>query len=127
LDAINSCKVFRYMVKPWDPPDLLVTVERGLEAYRLAVENERFRKELIRRERLARELEIAREIQSYILPREFPSLDGWEMAAEYHLAREVGGDLFDFDWYPATNTLLIVIGDVSGNSIPESLYVSVLR
>src|SRR5207247_5957987 len=29
LDAINSCKVFRYMVKPWDPPDLLMTVERG--------------------------------------------------------------------------------------------------
>ena len=27
LDAINSCKVFRYMVKPWDPPDLLMTVE----------------------------------------------------------------------------------------------------
>ena len=122
LDAINSCKVFRYMVKPWDPPDLLMTVERGLEAYRLAVENERFRKELIRRERLARELEIAREIQSYILPREFPSLDGWEMAAEYHPAREVGGDLFDFDWNPATNTLQIVIGDVSGKSIPAALY-----
>ncbi len=35
MDAINTCKVYRYMVKPWDPPDLLMTVERGLEAYRL--------------------------------------------------------------------------------------------
>ena len=54
MAAINSCKVFRYIVKPWDPPDLLMTVERGLESYRLAIENARFRRELIRRERLAR-------------------------------------------------------------------------
>ena len=32
MEAINSCKVYRYIVKPWDPPDLLMTVERGLEA-----------------------------------------------------------------------------------------------
>jgi DNA-binding NtrC family response regulator len=57
MEAINSCKVYRYVVKPWDPPDLLMTVQRGLEAYRLSLENARFRKELIRRERLARELE----------------------------------------------------------------------
>ena len=49
MEAINSCKVYRYVVKPWDPPDLLMTVERGLEAYRLAEENTNFRKELIRR------------------------------------------------------------------------------
>ena len=35
MEAINSCKVFRYIVKPWDPPDLLMTVERGIESYRL--------------------------------------------------------------------------------------------
>jgi serine phosphatase RsbU (regulator of sigma subunit) len=125
LDAINSCKVFRYMVKPWDPPDLLMTVERGLESYRLAVENEKFRKELIRRERMARELEIAREIQRYILPPQNPVLDGYEMATEYHPAREVGGDLYDFSYDPATMQLQIVIGDVSGKSIPAALYAAV--
>ncbi len=122
LDAINSCKVFRYMVKPWDPPDLLMTVERGLEAYRLAVENERFRKELIRRERMARELEIAREIQRYILPSQCPVLEGYEMATEYHPAREVGGDLYDFDYDSLSSRLQIVVGDVSGKSIPAALY-----
>jgi serine phosphatase RsbU (regulator of sigma subunit) len=122
MEAINSCKVFRYMVKPWDPPDLLMTVERGLEAHQLAVENERFRRELVRRERLARELEIAREIQRYILPPECPAIENYEMAVEYHPAREVGGDLYDFDWDPATGMLQIVIGDVSGKSIPAALY-----
>jgi serine phosphatase RsbU (regulator of sigma subunit) len=120
MEAINSCKVYRYMVKPWDPPDLLMTVERGLEAYRLARENEHFRKELVRRERLARELEIAREIQSYILPARYPVLNGYEMGVEYHPAREVGGDLYDFEF--GSNQLQIVIGDVSGKSIPAALY-----
>lgn len=122
MEAINSCKVYRYIVKPWDPPDLLMTVERGLEAYRLTLENQRFRKELIRRERLARELEIARDIQRYILPVELPSIAGYELAVRYHPAREVGGDLYDFDWNPASGTLRIVIGDVSGKSIPAALY-----
>jgi serine phosphatase RsbU (regulator of sigma subunit) len=120
VEAINQCKVFRYLVKPWDPPDLLITVERGLEAYRLAEENASFRKELIRRERLARELEIARDIQRYILPPDSPGLKGYEMGVAYHPAREVGGDLYDYHWNP--EALQIVIGDVSGKSIPAALY-----
>jgi serine phosphatase RsbU (regulator of sigma subunit) len=122
LDAINNCKVYRYMVKPWDPPDLLMTVERGLEAHHLALENARFRKELIRRERLARELEIASEIQRYILPLQPPVVKGYVTAVEYHPAREVGGDLYDFDWDPEENALQVVVGDVSGKSIPAALY-----
>ncbi len=122
MEAINSCKVYRYVVKPWDPLDLLMTVERGLETYRLSQENARFRKELIRRERLARELEIASEIQRYILPPRCPALEGFEIAVEYHPAREVGGDLYDFDWSPETGMLQIVVGDVSGKSIPAALY-----
>ncbi len=122
MEAINVCKVFRYIVKPWDPPDLLMTVERGLEAQRLASENARFRKELIRRERLARELEIAREIQRYILPLSCPELDGYEMGVEYHPAREVGGDLYDFHVGSDGKELQFLIGDVSGKSIPAALY-----
>jgi serine phosphatase RsbU (regulator of sigma subunit) len=120
LSAINTCKVYRYIVKPWDPPDLLMTVERGLEAHRLAKENEYFRKELIRRERLARELEIAREIQRYILPPCCPGLENYEMTVAYQPAREVGGDLYDFQ--KDARSLQIIVGDVSGKSIPAALY-----
>jgi serine phosphatase RsbU (regulator of sigma subunit) len=122
MEAINTCKVFRYIVKPWDPPDLLMTIERGLEAHRLAAENARFRRELVRRERLARELEIARDIQRYILPQQCPALENYEVAVEYHPAYEVGGDLYDFDWDPVSGTLQVVVGDVSGKSIPAALY-----
>ena len=120
MEAINHCKVYRFIVKPWDPHDMLITVERGLEAHRLILENEQFRKELIRRERLARELEIASEIQRYILPPHCPDIDGYEMSVDYHPAREVGGDLYDFEC--DSRTLQIVVGDVSGKSIPAALY-----
>lgn len=120
MEAINSCGVYRYIVKPWDPPDLVITVERGLETHRLTRENERFRKELVRRERLSRELEIASEIQRYILPPQCPTINGYTMGVEYHPAREVGGDLYDFEL--DSQTLQIVIGDVSGKSIPAALY-----
>jgi serine phosphatase RsbU (regulator of sigma subunit) len=122
MEAINTCKVYRYMVKPWDPPDLQMTVQRGLEAYRLARENEEFRRELIRRERLARELEIAGEIQRCILPAGYPRVAGYEIAVEYHPAREMGGDLFDFDLNRTAGTLQVVIGDVSGKSVPAAFY-----
>jgi len=122
MDAINTCKVFRYLVKPWEPVDLLVTIERGLETYRLVQENERFRRELIRRERLARELEIAREIQRYILPPCCPHLPGYQMGVEYHPAWEVGGDLYDFHYSPENGLLQMVVGDVSGKSVPAALY-----
>jgi phosphoserine phosphatase RsbU/P len=122
IQAINECRVYRYLVKPWDPPDLLLTVERALEARSLALENARFRKELIRRERLAQELEIARKIQRYILPAACPTLNGYEIAVEYHPALEVGGDLYDFASGPEQGLLRAVIGDVSGKSLPAALY-----
>jgi serine phosphatase RsbU (regulator of sigma subunit) len=122
VEAINTCKVFRYIVKPWDPPDLIMTVERGLEKRLLTLENAQFRKELIRRERLARELEIARDIQRYILPPASPELHGFKLAVVYEPAREVGGDLYDFDYNAAGNELSVIIGDVSGKSIPAALY-----
>jgi sigma-B regulation protein RsbU (phosphoserine phosphatase) len=122
IEAINYCRVFRYIVKPWDPPDLLLTVERALETRHLAVENAQFRKELIRRERMAQELEIAGRIQRYILPSQCPAPEGYEIAVEYHPAREVGGDLYDFSWDPLTGALQLVVADVSGKSIPAALY-----
>ena len=47
------------------------------------------------RERFEHELEVARLIQQHFLPRELPDLPGWQIAAYYRPAREVGGDFYD--------------------------------
>ena len=47
------------------------------------------------RQRFEQELEVARLIQQNFLPKELPDLPGWQVAAYYRPAREVGGDFYD--------------------------------
>ena len=47
------------------------------------------------RQRFEQELEVARLIQQHFLPKELPDLPGWQIAAFYRPAREVGGDFYD--------------------------------
>ncbi len=48
------------------------------------------------RERIEHELRVASLIQQTLLPRQLPTLPGWEIEAYYRPAREVGGDFYDF-------------------------------
>ncbi|MCD6161060.1 MAG: PP2C family protein-serine/threonine phosphatase [candidate division Zixibacteria bacterium] len=81
---------------------------------------------LIENERMARELEIAREIQANILPREFPKSELFEFAGKYYSAKEVGGDYYDFIEID-DNFLAFVVADVSGKSLPGMLIMLLTR
>jgi serine phosphatase RsbU (regulator of sigma subunit) len=48
------------------------------------------------RERIEQELQVARSIQQASLPKEVPTLEGWQISPFYRPAREVGGDFYDF-------------------------------
>ncbi|HHS12178.1 MAG TPA: hypothetical protein ENN03_00255 [bacterium] len=78
------------------------------------------------RERMQRELEIARHIQLTFLPRTWPRVDGLDVAGRCVPAREVGGDYFDF--LPMGERKLgIVIGDVSGKGISAAFYMTLTK
>jgi Stage II sporulation protein E (SpoIIE) len=78
--------------------------------------------------RLEGELAIGRRIQRSLMPRRFPSLPGWEIAAAYDAAREVGGDLYDaFLLRDRPGCLGIVIADVTGKGIPAALVMADVR
>ncbi len=83
-------------------------------------------KELIEKERISRELEIAREIQMSILPSGFPKWKTFEFAGHYSSALEVGGDYFDFIDYGDKN-LAFLVADVSGKSLPGMLVMLITR
>jgi sigma-B regulation protein RsbU (phosphoserine phosphatase) len=83
-------------------------------------------KGLIEKERMSRDLEIAHEIQSNILPRSYPSGPSFELAGAYRSALEVGGDYYDFIRFDDEN-LGIVIADVSGKSLPGMLVMLLTR
>jgi serine phosphatase RsbU (regulator of sigma subunit) len=75
------------------------------------------------RERVEQELEVARSIQQASLPKEVPSLEGWQISPFYRPAREVGGDFYDF--HPISEGRLgVVVGDATGKGVPAALVMS---
>lgn len=82
--------------------------------------------ELLRRERLERDLEIAASVHKSILPTSFPAVNGFEFAAISRPAREVGGDLYDV-MEIADNHIGIVMADASGKSVQAAIYMAVVR
>jgi sigma-B regulation protein RsbU (phosphoserine phosphatase) len=83
-------------------------------------------RELAQRERLNRELEIAREVQEHLFPQRLPSVPGLDYCGRCRPAREVGGDYYDFLALPG-GRLGIAIGDVSGKGIGAALMMASLE
>ena len=81
--------------------------------------------EIASRERLNRELEIAREVQEHLFPQRLPVIPGLDYHALCRPAREVGGDYYDFLELPG-GKLGIAIGIVSGKGIGASLMMASL-
>lgn len=81
-------------------------------------------KAMIEKEKITKELEIARKIQQDLIPKDIPELKGLDIAASIDPAGEVGGDCYDFLRLDEDNTL-IYVGDVTGHGVPASLVVSI--
>ena len=77
------------------------------------------------RERMERELQIARNIQMGMVPHNFDLGASIDLYALMRAAREVGGDLYDF--FIQDEKLYLCIGDVSGKGVPASLIMAVSR
>ncbi|MFL6464390.1 MAG: SpoIIE family protein phosphatase [Bryobacteraceae bacterium] len=96
----------------------------------LALENaeltESIRREIAQRERLDRELEIAREVQQRLFPQTLPIVKGLEFAGYCRPALGVGGDYYDFIRLQE-GCLGVAIGDVSGKGIAAALMMASLQ
>ena len=81
---------------------------------------------LVIKERIERELELARNLQESFLPSHFPRLPGMSFAARSQPAREVGGDFYDI--IPLGEQRVgLVIADVSGKGMPAALFMALTR
>ncbi len=88
-----------------------------------ALENARLVKETVEKERLERELDLARTIQKGLLPDHLLSPDGYHVAALNESSQQVGGDYYDVIALSPTRSVL-AIGDVAGKGIPASLLMA---
>ena len=83
-------------------------------------------REMAQRERLNRELEIAREVQEHLFPQRLPVVPGLDYCGQCRPAREVGGDYYDFLELPG-GRLAIAVGDVSGKGVGAALMMASLE
>jgi steroid delta-isomerase-like uncharacterized protein len=81
---------------------------------------QRLEQETRERERVEQELRVARRIQQASLPKEVPTLEGWQISPLYRPAREVGGDFYDF-FDLEDGRLGVVVGDATGKGMPAAL------
>lgn len=118
VDTSMKAGVFR-------PHDVaLLKAVSGMAAQ--AIENARLFQVAIEKGRLDRELQMGREIQRTLLPRQLPQSRHYEIASFWEAAREVAGDFYDA--FPLDDgRVATVIADVSDKGVPASLFMAVTR
>jgi len=115
--------------EPYSPTDLRLLKSVAAQTG-LALENSRLTEaianELAQREKLNREIEIAREVQERLFPQCFPDIEGVDFCGACRPALGVGGDYYDFLQLP-NGHLGIAVGDVSGKGISAALLMASLQ
>ncbi len=79
--------------------------------------------QIIEKERLEKELQLAAQIQVSILPHTFPSVPGFDFCAHMNPARAVGGDFFDI-FQIDQDRIGVLIGDVADKGIPSAIFMA---
>ena len=92
----------------------------------LAIQNDLLQQEMVVRERLETEVQLARQIQQTFIPSVMPTHPNWQIAARWRTARQVGGDFYDLIELP-NNKLGIFIADVADKGMPAALFMALTR
>ncbi len=92
----------------------------------LALENAQLHRELLQKQRMERDLALARSIQMGLLPERPPQLDGFDIAVSHRPSLEVGGDYYDFIAL-SPDTTLAVVADVEGKGVGSAMVMANLQ
>ncbi len=112
-----------------DEMDIDASTEIGEIAQAFSDITEKFnqsQKHLAVREKFEKEINLAKDIQHSLLPKEIPEIDTLEISAYYEAAKTVGGDFYDFIEVDQDH-IGIAIADVSGKGVPGSLMMTIIR
>lgn len=90
----------------------------------VAIENKRLARKQLEQQAIQRDIEIARNVQSYLFPKSLPKTEKLEVEAFYQPCRTVGGDYYDFIPLEEENQFVVCIADVSGKGVPAAILMS---
>jgi sigma-B regulation protein RsbU (phosphoserine phosphatase) len=89
----------------------------------VAIENKKLARKELAQQAFRKEMEIAKEVQSFLFPKNLPNNDRVHVKASYHPHDSIGGDYYDYIKL-SNDSFLICIADVSGKGIPAALLMS---
>ena len=124
--AVEVLRVISRRLREADAATIRDLHSKNVELARAYEDLQAAQAQIVEKERLEHELQLASELQQSILPQQMPALPGYSFAAIMAPARAVGGDFFDF--IPLSREDLgIVIADVSDKGMPAALFMALTR
>ncbi|WP_286757389.1 MULTISPECIES: GAF domain-containing SpoIIE family protein phosphatase [Roseivirga] len=90
----------------------------------VAIENKRLARKQLEQQAFQRDMEIAKNVQNYLFPKDLPATDKIHIEAYYQPCRTVGGDYYDYITLEHENQFVVCIADVSGKGIPAAILMS---
>lgn len=92
----------------------------------IAINNAKIYADLLIKERISKELELAARIQKKIIPQDVKNILGLQVANYFGPAKEIGGDYYDYYLYN-NETFSITMADVSGKGVPAAFLMALAR
>jgi phosphoserine phosphatase RsbU/P len=123
--AIGALNLESNQLNAYDKSDLNV-LQFFADAAAIALEKAMLHRQLLAKELVDKQLQMAKAVQTHLLPQGEPMLPGYDIAGICVPAEEIGGDYFDYLTLPG-GTLGIVVADVSGHGIPSALVMTAFR
>ena len=121
--AYDMARQMSHHLEDTENATILDLREKNRQLTQAYTELEAAQEQLVIKERLNKELAIARQIQESILPDSLPVLEGFDIAALTIPAHEVGGDYYDF--IPINRHRFgLVVGDACDKGIPAALFIN---
>jgi phosphoserine phosphatase RsbU/P len=124
--AFDLAKVLSSRLRDTDNATIDDLKEKNRQLEKAYRELQQAQAQIIEKEKLERELQLAWEIQNSMLPHSLPQFAGFDFGTRIVPARVVGGDFYDF--IPLSDDVLgIAIGDVSGKGMPAAMFMAMTR
>ncbi len=92
----------------------------------ISIEKAMLHRQVLERQAIDGQLQIAHQVQARLLPRQDPAVEGYDISGLSLPAFDIGGDYYDYIHLP-DGRLGLVVADVAGKGIPAALIMSTFR
>ena len=123
--ALGALNLESDQYNAYDKSDLEV-LQFFADAAAIALEKAMLHRQLLQKELLDKQLQLARDVQMHLLPMGEPHLQNYDFASICIPAQEIGGDYYDYFHLP-DGRLGIAVADVSGHGIASALAMTAFR